>query len=152
MGLIFYIGFMASGKSTLGAADATRKGMRFVDLDRELWALSGMPSWQYITEKGEEAFRLAERDTLHRIVERWHQEGEPLQIVACGGGTPCFFDNMEFMKTSGHVVFIDTPLSTILERISRDPLRWPLAKCGNIEILYLSRKKWYDKAHDRIVP
>ena len=59
MRLIFYIGFMASGKSTLGAAEAARKGIRFVDLDQELWTLSGMPSWQYITEKGEEAFRMA---------------------------------------------------------------------------------------------
>lgn len=109
MGLIFYIGFMASGKSTLGEAEAARNGMRFVDLDQELWAFSGMPSWQYIKEKGEEAFRMAERDCLHRIVERWHQDGTPPQIVACGGGTPCFFDNMEFIKTSGHVVFIDTP-------------------------------------------
>ncbi|MDD4920568.1 MAG: shikimate kinase [Bacteroidales bacterium] len=152
MGLIFYIGFMASGKSTLGEAEAARNGMRFVDLDQELWAFSGMPSWQYIKEKGEEAFRMAERDCLHRIVERWHQDGTPPQIVACGGGTPCFFDNMEFIKTSGHVVFIDTPLSTILERISLNPQRWPLAGNGNIEILYQSRKKWYEQAHERIVP
>ena len=152
MRLIFYIGFMASGKSTLGAAEAARKGIRFVDLDQELWTLSGMPSWKYITEKGEEAFRMAERDNLHRIVERWHQEGKPPQIVACGGGTPCFFDNMEFMKTNGHVVFIDTPLSVILDRISRDPQRWPLAGNDSIENLYQSRKKWYEEAHERIVP
>ena len=59
MGLIFYIGFMASGKSTLGAADAARDGYKFTDLDQELWDNTGIPPWQYITEKGEEAFRIA---------------------------------------------------------------------------------------------
>ena len=152
MGLIFYIGFMASGKSTLGAADAARDGYKFTDLDQKLWDNTGIPPWQYITEKGEEAFRIAERDILHWIVEEWHREGQPPQLVACGGGTPCAFDNMEFMKSNGQVIFIDTPLSTILERIRNNPHIWPLAGISNLESLYVERRKWYEKAHERKVP
>ncbi|HPW79053.1 MAG: Shikimate kinase [Bacteroidetes bacterium ADurb.Bin037] len=151
MDIVFYIGFMASGKSTLGAADALKTGKRFVDLDQAISERTGMPTWQFISKNGEKAFRKIERDLLHSIVEEWIKEGKPAQIVACGGGTPCFFDNLEFMKATGHVVFIDTPIETMLERISHHPERWPLASGSDPRALYLSRKKWYEKAHERRV-
>lgn len=152
MGIVFYIGFMASGKSTLGAEDAAKAGMQFVDLDQVIGESTGMPPWQFISEKGEKMFRMIERDLLHRIVGEWSEEGKPALIVSCGGGTPCFFDNLEFMKTSGYVVFIDTPFEIILERISRYPERWPLVRDRDPKTLYLSRRKWYEKAHERRIP
>ena len=152
MGLTFYIGFMACGKSTLGQKHAAASGKNFVDLDREFSRETGMTPEKYITEKGEESFRREEKKLLRKVVAHWMASGKPGQLVACGGGTPCFFDNLEFMKTHGHVVFIDTPLETLLERIRREPDRWPAAKSYPPEKLYEERRKWYEQAHERLIP
>jgi len=152
MDLVFYIGFMASGKSTTGARDAKELNARFIDLDQVIRDKAGISTREILALKGEAIFREIERDTLHELVQNWKDAGKPATIVACGGGTPCFFDNLDFMKSHGHVVFIDTPLEVILKRISDQPERWPLLKHKDAKALYRSRIKWYKKAHRRMVP
>jgi len=150
--LVFYIGFMGSGKTTLAARNAREQGARFVDLDQVIRDNTGSFPRDILYRQGEKAFRIIEKDTLHDVVRTWKDTGEPATIVACGGGTPCFFDNLEFMKTHGHVVFIDTPLEKILKRIADEPQRWPLLQHTDAGKLYNSRLKWYEKADQRIVP
>ncbi|NLA15970.1 MAG: shikimate kinase [Bacteroidales bacterium] len=152
MGLTFYIGFMGCGKSTLGRLHAAEQGKRFVDLDAVFLQETGKTPAIYLTHKGEPAFRKEEQKVLHKTVAQWMADGRPAQIIACGGGTPCFFDNLQFMKEHGHVVFIDTPLATILDRLMRQPERWPLAQKQAPQILYKERRKWYEQAHERLVP
>ncbi len=151
-GLVFYIGFMACGKSTLGEQDAGKAGARFTDLDKVIEENTGKPAWQLLAEKGEKAFRNIESRLLRQVVEKWMEDGKPSQIVACGGGTPCFHGNLDLMKSYGHVVFIDTPLDTILERIALHPEKWPLLKDNDPVVLYGSRRKWYEKADEQRVP
>ena len=152
MKLVFYIGFMGSGKTTLGARHAQEKEARFVDMDKVIFDRTGISPREILGRKGEKAFREMERDALHEIVQNWIDLGKPSTIVACGGGTPCFYDNLDFMKTHGHVVFIDTPLEIILKRLSREPDRWPLLQHTDAGKLYDSRIKWYKKADETVVP
>ncbi|MFA5301127.1 MAG: shikimate kinase [Bacteroidales bacterium] len=152
MHLVFYIGFMGSGKTTLGARHAQEKNACFVDMDQVILDKTGISPRDILGLKGEKAFRKIERDTLHGIVRNWYDSGKPATIVACGGGTPCFHDNLDFMKTHGHVVFIDTPLEIILKRLSGEPERWPLLQNADATKLYNSRIEWYKKADERVVP
>ena len=152
MDLVFYIGFMGCGKSTTGSRHAQEKGARFIDLDKVILDKTGMSPSEILSLKGEKMFRKIERDTLHDIVQNWMDSGKEATIVACGGGTPCFFDNMAFMKNHGHVVFINTPFEIILERLSKDPGKWPLLKHTDVAQLYDSRLKWYKKADETMVP
>lgn len=152
MKLVFYIGFMGSGKTTLAARNARAQNARFVDLDQVILDNTGISPRDILGLKGEKAFRKIERETLHEIVRNWNNSEKPATIVACGGGTPCFYDNLEFMKTHGHVVFIDTPMETILKRLSVEPERWPLLEKADATKLYNSRLEWYKKADERIVP
>ena len=152
MNLVFYIGFMGCGKTTLGSRHAQEKSARFVDLDKVILEKTGISPRDLLSLKGEKAFREIERDTLHDIVQDWTDSGKEATIVACGGGTPCFYDNMDYMKNHGHVVFINTPFEIILERLSKDPGKWPLLKHTDVAQLYDSRLKWYKKADETMVP
>ncbi len=152
MDLVFYIGFMGCGKSTTGSRHAQEKGARFIDLDKVILDKTGMSPSEILSLKGEKTFRKIERDTLHDIVQNWMDSGKEATIVACGGGTPCFYDNMDYMKNHGHVVFINTPFEIILKRLSKDPGKWPLLKHTDAVQLYNSRLKWYEKADETMFP
>lgn len=109
---IFLIGFMGSGKTTLGHALARRlHRRRFVDLDEEIEGRVGMSVSSFFAQHGEEAFRRVERDTLRELLM-----GANL-IVGCGGGTPCFFDNMERMKAAGITVYLEASIPVLLRRL-----------------------------------
>ena len=79
---IFLIGFMGSGKTTLGRALEETTSMRFIDLDDYIEERIGMSISEYFTHAGEDGFRRAERDALREIAD-----GEDV-VIACGGGTP----------------------------------------------------------------
>ena len=85
---ILLIGFMAAGKTTLGKALARDLGLQFIDLDHYIENRFHCTVAQLFTERGEEGFRQIERTMLHEVAEF-----EDV-IIATGGGTPCFFDNM----------------------------------------------------------
>ena len=89
---IIIIGYMGAGKTTVGRALAKETGMQFYDLD---WYIEGRMHKtvsQLFAERGEESFRRIEHNMLHEAAEF-----EDV-IISCGGGTPCFFDNMEYMN------------------------------------------------------
>lgn len=109
---IILIGFMCSGKTTVGRLLAQRLGVPFVDLDREAEREVG-PLLQFIQREGESAFRELETSVLHAFLD-----GDGT-VIATGGGTPCEGDNLQRMKAAGTVVWLDVPLDLLMLRIER---------------------------------
>lgn len=120
---IFLIGFMGAGKTHWGKQVANRMGLPFHDLDELVVAQEGRSIADIFTENGEEYFRLAEKQMLEELVER-----EDSMIISCGGGTPCFFNNIDFMKRHGIVVWLNTHVEVILQRLLKERMHRPLLK------------------------
>ncbi|MFN4254967.1 MAG: shikimate kinase [Saprospiraceae bacterium] len=116
----FLIGFMGSGKTTLGRAWAARLAVPFVDLDAQIETAEGRKIPQIFAEAGEAAFREIERKHL-RDTSR-HADA----VVATGGGTPCFFDNMDWMNESGTTIYLQVPPQTLFERLKKEAAGRPL--------------------------
>ena len=97
---IILIGYMGSGKTTVGKALAAELGMRFYDLD---WYIEGRMRQtiaQIFSERGEEGFRKVEHNLLHELAEF-----EDI-LISCGGGTPCFFDNIDYLNQQGDTLYL----------------------------------------------
>ncbi len=108
---------MGSGKSTLGRALAERVPLRFIDLDDFIELAEGRSVSRIFADDGETGFRQIERQALHRVAAEAEASDTPV-LIACGGGTPCFFDNMEFMNRSGTTVLLNASLDTLYRRLS----------------------------------
>jgi len=117
---IFLIGFMGCGKTTLGKKLAQKMGFSFIDLDHELERATGTTVSEYFSEKGEEAFRSLEKEILNTLPYPTNC------IVSTGGGTPCFFDNMEFMNRSGITIYIEMPPAALAKRLEYGKHKRPL--------------------------
>lgn len=96
---IFLVGYMGSGKTTLGKKLARKMNKRFIDLDEAIVQAIGMSIPQYFEIHGEAQFREMEREILH-------QQLEVDAVISTGGGTPCFFDNMEWINKHGISVYL----------------------------------------------
>ena len=97
---IILIGYMGSGKTTVGKALAKELGLPFYDLDWYIESRMRKKVSQIFAERGEEGFRQIERNMLHEVAEF-----EDV-VVSCGGGTPCFFDNMDYLNQQADVVWL----------------------------------------------
>jgi shikimate kinase len=91
---------MGSGKTTVGKALSKETGMMFYDLDWYIESRMRKTVKQIFDEVGEEGFRKIEHNMLHEVAEFENV------IISCGGGTPCFFDNIEYMNQQGETVFL----------------------------------------------
>ena len=109
---IFLIGYMGSGKTTLGRALAKELKIEFIDLDNYIEERLCKSISQIFAEKGEEGFREIERRMLHEAGEFENV------VISTGGGTPCFFDNIEYMNRQGATVFLDVPVERLFIRLS----------------------------------
>ncbi len=110
---IFLIGMPSSGKSTLGKLLAHQLAYQFLDLDQQIVADQQLDIPALFTRFGEAHFREVESRLLHAIPP------DQRLLIATGGGTPCFFDNMEFIRHSGISIFIDVPVAELARRIRR---------------------------------
>lgn len=117
---IFLIGFMGCGKSYWGHLLAERLNRPFVDLDALIETREGKLIADIFGSEGEDAFRIIERNTLHVL------EQMTASIVAVGGGTPCFFDNLVWMKTHGKVFYLKTPVAELCRRLKDQRAHRPL--------------------------
>ena len=97
---IILIGYMGAGKTTVGKALSKELGIPFYDLDWYIESRRRKTIPQLFAELGEEGFRNIERNMLHEVAEF-----EDV-IISCGGGTPCFFDNIDYMNQQGQVVYL----------------------------------------------
>lgn len=117
---IFLIGYMGSGKSTLGNALAPLTGLRFIDLDDYIEEREGMKISEISAKRGEEAFRDMERQTLAEVAAM-----EDV-IIGCGGGTPCRPGAMELMNARGTTVYLDASFPRLLARLKEGRAKRPL--------------------------
>jgi shikimate kinase len=122
MGCIFLVGFMGCGKTTLGRKLAARLNYTFIDLDHLLEEQAGMSVADYFASFGETAFRLAEAEVLKNTT---YPENA---IVSTGGGLPCFFDNMQWMKAKGTVLYIKLSPKTLASRLENGKDERPLLR------------------------
>lgn len=97
---IILIGYMGAGKTTVGKQLAKDLGLPFYDLDWYIESRMRKKISEIFKERGEEGFRIIERNMLHEVAEF-----EDV-VISCGGGTPCFFDNMEYMNSNSDVIYL----------------------------------------------
>lgn len=142
---IYLVGFMGSGKSTVGKILAEKLNMNFVDIDKLIEEKEGMKIKDIFERKGESYFRELERKQIEATVK---QEG---LVVSTGGGLGANLDNMNFMKKNGDVVWLDVSLNTVLDRLKNDQDR-PLLKqpTEKIKQLFEERKNVYRLANIRV--
>lgn len=111
---------MGSGKSTLGSALSQRTGLQFIDLDTYIERRFHANVRDIFASRGEDGFRDLERRMLREV-----GEFEDV-IVACGGGTPCFFDNIEWMNSVGTTVFLEASHQRLFDRLKAGRHKRPL--------------------------
>ena len=136
---------MGSGKSTVGKILAEKLNLEFIDIDKEIEKQTGLTIPQIFKTYGEQHFRKLERKQIENFVNK---QG---YVVSTGGGLGANPENMEKMKKSGYVVWLDVSLDEILKRCQNDTNR-PLLNQpkDNIEKLYDERKEVYQKSHIHI--
>ena len=144
---IILIGYMGSGKTTVGKALSKRTGMMFYDLDWYIENRMHTTVSQLFAERGEEAFRKIEYNMLHEVAEFENV------IISCGGGTPCFFDNMDYLNQQGDVVYLKATPETLYKHLLMAKVERPLLKNKTSEelITYITehlkeRAPYYEKA------
>ena len=126
---IFLIGYMGAGKTTLGKAFARSMGLTFIDLDWYIEERFHKPVRQNFAERSEEGFRELEKRMLHEVADF-----EDV-VIATGGGTPCFFDNVEYMNQKGETVFLDVSQEVLFRRLKVAKQQRPLLAQKNDEEL-----------------
>lgn len=119
---IFLIGPPGAGKTYLGKIWAADNGLGFYDLDQLIGEEERMSIESIFSEFGESYFREKEAAVL-RNTDRFDH-----CIIACGGGTPCFFDNMDWMNRNGCTVFLDESPGNIFHHLINDKTQRPLLK------------------------
>lgn len=117
---IFLIGYMGAGKTTLGKALAHHLGLTFIDLDWYIEERFHKTVQQIFAEQSEDGFRKLEKRMLHEVAEFENV------VIATGGGTPCFFDNMEQMNQRGETVFLEVSQDVLFNRLKVAKQQRPL--------------------------
>lgn len=117
---LYIIGYMGCGKTTFGRALSQSTGLKFIDLDQLIEERQNATVREIFDTKGEEEFRRIERDMLRETAEMENV------IVSCGGGTPCFFDNVAFMNDNGTTLWLEATHDCLFSRLIRKREKRPL--------------------------
>jgi shikimate kinase len=117
---IFLIGYMGSGKSTAGKKLAAKLGFDFIDLDKFIEQETGKTIPEIFLEKGEAEFRALEHNALKKIITMENV------VVACGGGTPCYYGNMELMNNNGTTIYLKMSADSLASRLIKAKDKRPL--------------------------
>lgn len=147
---IFIVGYMASGKTTFGQALAKAAGRNFIDLDFYIEQRFHQSISEIFASGGEVSFRRKEAAMLREAGEFENV------VIACGGGTPCFSDNMDFMLSHGTVVFLEATVEKMARRLEINNGRRPLMAGKSAEEIRKTiregleaRLPFYERAHIR---
>ena len=116
---IYVIGFMGAGKTNSGKKIAQQLQVNFIDLDKAIELQVNQPISQLFEEKGEIAFRQIESEVLKAC-------SLPNTLIACGGGTPCFNQNIDFMFDTGIVVYLKLEPGILVSRLLTNRAKRPL--------------------------
>lgn len=117
---IFLIGFMGSGKSTIGKKLATKLGYDFIDMDAYIEQQEGRVISDIFKSDGEVYFRSLEQNALKILCTR------EKVVISTGGGTPCFFDNIEVMNKAGYSIYLKLEAEKIIGRLKNGTAKRPL--------------------------
>lgn len=142
---IFIIGFMGAGKTTLALDLAHKLNLPSLDSDFEIRTAEGLSIQEIFHTKGERYFRNLETHWITSLTKE-------ARVISCGGGLPCFNDNLLTLKSMGKVIFLDTPIDIILQRIQTSQDR-PLIQNKTeeeIKALYEKRAIYYRLADEII--
>ncbi len=138
---------MGAGKTTIGKALSKELGATFYDLDWYIESRMRKTVAQIFAERGEEGFRKMEYNMLHEVAEFENV------IISCGGGTPCFFDNMEYLNQQGKTVYLKADPEVLYNHLLMGKVERPLIKGKSPEelIAYIreqlkKREEYYTKA------
>ena len=135
-GKIFLIGFMGSGKTYWGRKWAQQSGLAFYDLDEVIEKEQGKTISEIFEKDGEDYFRKIESTALRAFAETENC------IIACGGGTACFNDNMQWMNEHGKTVYLSAIPQYIFDRVLEEKEKRPLIKKHNeAELLFFIEQK-----------
>ena len=144
---IILIGYMGAGKTTIGRALAKELGLDFYDLDWYIENRRRKKIPQIFEELGEEGFRKIEHNMLHEVAEF-----EDV-IISCGGGTPCFFDNIDYMNQQAQVVYLHCTPEVLHGHLLMGRVERPLIKGKSPDELIAfikeqlaTREQYYTKA------
>lgn len=145
---IFLIGYMGAGKTTAGRELARILDLEFVDLDHFIQARYQKTVSELFQELGENEFRNIEHNILKEVGEFENV------VISTGGGTPCFFDNADYMNRVGTTVYLKATPEALSSRLNTCKEKRPLIKDKNEEELYAfiveslqKRDAFYSKAH-----
>jgi len=151
--MIYLIGYMAAGKSTLARMAHQACGVNVVDTDERISELIDPESFiDIFNNYGEETFRSLEMDVLHKVTETYVHD----TIVSTGGGLPCYADNMDYMNSHGTTLYLRWTPENLVQRINITggvKLRPMLAHLKDEQLLEFvtkhltQREKYYSKAH-----
>ena len=148
---IFLIGMMGPGKSYWAQRIAASKNIDWTDLDAQIEKDALMTIKEIFETQGETFFRNKEKEVLHKLASFANI------VIATGGGTPCFHDNMQWMNKHGITIWIDEPIEVLAERLKKEKAHRPLIKDLNDEELihFLSikleeRSKFYSQAQHHL--
>ena len=138
---------MGAGKTTIGRALSKELGLPFYDLDWYIESRRHKTIARLFEEEGEEKFRQIEHNLLHELAEF-----EDV-IVSCGGGTPCFFDNIDYMNRQAQVVYLKATPEVLYKHLKMARIERPLLKgksqeelLGFIREQLEKREPFYTKA------
>ena len=126
---IYLIGFMGSGKSVIGRKLSAAMSYTFLDLDEAFETRYKINIHTFFQKYGEQEFRLLERKLL------WETRTLENHIIATGGGTPCFFDNMDFIRNHGTAVYLKVSIPVLVQRLQNSRKSRPLLRGNTPESL-----------------
>ena len=135
-GIVFLIGFMGSGKTYWGNIWAKQSGLAFYDLDEVIEKKEGKTISAIFEKEGEDHFRKMEAIALRTFAETDNC------VIACGGGTACFNDNMQWMNANGKTIYLLATPQYIFDRVLDDKEKRPLIKKHNeAELVFFIEQK-----------
>jgi shikimate kinase len=148
---IYLIGYMGSGKSTLGKKLAKHARLQFIDMDHYIEKRNCKTVPQIFAEEGEAEFRKKERNALEEL------SAFSDVVIATGGGAPCFFDNVDLMNRTGKTIYLNIDPKILADRLMKSKTERPLIKGKSEEELVAfigenltKRNEFYMQAHYQI--
>ena len=138
---IFLIGFMGSGKTHWGRLLSQKLSLPFFDLDEQVVNEENKTITEIFAQEGEEYFRLKEKEVLHIITE-----SHSTFVMSCGGGAPCYFNNIEYMNKAGTTVWINASIDTLFKRLLKEKEQRPLLReLSDDQLKMFIKKKFSDR-------
>ncbi len=142
MAKFFITGYMGSGKSTAGKKLSAKLGYEFIDLDKFIENEYQQTIPEIFSTKGEGEFRAMEHNALKKLIEKDNI------VVACGGGTPCYYNNMELMNNHGNTVYLKMSADSLVHRLMDAKEKRPLVANKSEEELRTFVNRQLEKRED----